>query len=201
MAPKAKSSVAKREQQAAEPAAPSMAPAMRQLVLLPVMWGSSKLNLDDPTNLLILQCVFGAVIGTAYLLLQFATFRAKRQNNITPVANPGTSQYLSDSDKAEDGSVTARAYDVAKLSESKLQLVMSAAITCFIHVKWQYTQPLLMISIMQPMQLWDNPAMHIHLRGKSGPGYERPWKGANADNPLAQWAEKKKAEAEEAKKK
>ena len=49
--------------------------------------------------------------------------------------------------------------------------------------------------IVQPLTLWDNPAMHIYLRGKSGPGYERPWKSANADNPLAQWAEKKKEEA------
>ena len=40
--------------------------------------------------------------------------------------------------------------------------------------------------------------MHIHLRGKSGPGYERPWKAAAADNPLAQWAERKKAESEAA---
>ena len=51
---------------------------------------------------------------------------------------------------------------------------------------------------MQPLQLWDNRAMHIHLRGKSGPGYERPWKAAAADNPLAQWAERKKAESEAA---
>ena len=51
---------------------------------------------------------------------------------------------------------------------------------------------------MQPLQLWDNKALHIHLRDKSGPGYERPWKAANADNPLAQWAERKKAEQQEA---
>merc|ERR1711865_389685 len=105
---------------------------------------------------------------------QFAIFRAGVQNNATPVANPGDSKYFGDGDKAPDGSVSAKVYDISKLKETKLQLVMSAAITAFIHIKWAYTQPLLMICVMQPMSLWDNPALHIYLRGKSG--YARPWK-------------------------
>ncbi len=51
---------------------------------------------------------------------------------------------------------------------------------------------------MQPMQLWENKAFHIYLRNIKA---ERPWKSANADNPIAQWAEKKKAEAEAMQKK
>ena len=53
------------------------------------------------------------------------------------------------------------------------------------------------MSIQQPLALWDNKAMQIYILGKQ---HERPWAAANADNPLAQWAERKKREAEEAKK-
>jgi len=184
------------EKKEAEPETPSMGPALRQMALLPVIWGSSKLNLDHPDNLFILQIVFSCVITLLYGSIQFALYRASRSNNTTRVLNPGTSQYIKDEDKAADGSVAAWVYDKAKINESKMQLTMSACITTFIHLQWKYTQPLLMICLMQPMQLWDNPAMHIHLRGKSGEGYVRPWKKPQADNPLAAWAERKKEEAE-----
>ena len=51
---------------------------------------------------------------------------------------------------------------------------------------------------MQPMQLFENKAIAVHMRGKTGAAYERPWKAENSSNPLAQWAEKKKAEHEQA---
>ena len=48
------------------------------------------------------------------------------------------------------------------------------------------------------MQLFENKAIAVHMRGKSGAAYARPWKAENASNPIAQWAERKKAEAAEA---
>ena len=36
--------------------------------------------------------------------------------------------------------------DNAKLQEAKMQLVMSACISFFVHMKWGYTQPLIMMS-------------------------------------------------------
>lgn len=47
---------------------------------------------------------------------------------------------------------------------------------------------------MQPMQLFDNNAIKIHLLGFKEESYPRPWASANANNPLAAWAEKKKEE-------
>ena len=71
------------------------------------------------------------------------------------------------------------------------------------HWSVQLLAPVLLLEYrptLQPMQLLDNKAMAIHLRGKGGaPGYERPFK-VEATNPLAAWAEKKKAEAEASKK-
>ena len=38
--------------------------------------------------------------------------------------------------------------DNAKLQEAKMQLVMSACISFFVHMKWGYTQPLIMMSTL-----------------------------------------------------
>jgi N-acetyl-anhydromuramyl-L-alanine amidase AmpD len=43
---------------------------------------------------------------------------------------------------------------------------------------------------MTPMQMLDDKAVAVHVRGKSGPGYERPWASAAAGNPLGAWAER-----------
>ena len=204
--------------------------ALRQLIMLPVIWGSGKLNLDNPQNLLILQTVFASVILTGFCLIQLAIYKAVRKSDGTRVKEPGTSNYITDADKAEDGSVSAKVYDVAKLKETKLQFMISAGIGAFVHMKWGYTQPLLMMSalhagysahhnpagplchacpltrllmpssgLMQPLQLYDNNAMHIYLRGVAA--VPRPWKAAKSGNPLQEWAEKKKQEAEDAKNK
>merc|ERR1719487_2880236 len=135
---------------------------------------------------MILRAVFCTVMACGYLALTLAISKVKRIN---------------DDDKAADGSVSVRSYDNAKLQEAKMQLVMSAAISFFVHFHWGYTQPLVIMSVMQPLQLMSNKAIEVHIRGKSGPGYERPWKADTSGNPLAQWAEKKKAEAEAAAKK
>ena len=124
--------------------------------------------------------------------------RARRANDTTRVENPGQSMYLKDQDKAADGTVSAMQYDLSKLQESKFQFMMSAAIAVGLNYKWGYTQPLVMLCIMLPLQIWDSKAVALHMLGRDvGP---RPWAAANADNPLAQWAERKKAEAEETKK-
>merc|ERR1712070_283961 len=107
--------------------------------------------------------------------------------------------HIKDEDKAADGSVSVCLYDKAKLNEAKMQLVMSAGIAIFVHYKWAYTQPLVMMGFMQPMNVLTNPAIRCHLFGKTD--IERPFKADNANNPLAQWAERKKAEQEEANKK
>ena len=122
--------------------------------------------------------------------------RVRRLNDTARVSSPGTSMYITKEDCAEDGSCSVCQYDKAKLNEAKLQLILGTAIATFVHLKWGYTQPLLLMSIMQPFQLYENKAVQIHMLGRSGEGFERPWAAANADNPLAQWAERKKAEAE-----
>ena len=164
----------------------------RQLVMLPVLWASNKIDWEEKDNILYLQIFFAAVLATGSLLLQFTLSKAEAvEDTGARVANPGTSQQFT---KAEDGSVSVKEYDVAKLKETRGQFVMGGAICSFLHYKFGYVQPLLMTGIMSLFNLWDCKALHIHLLGWQA---ERPW-AAVAANPLQQWAERKKAEAEAA---
>ena len=164
--------------------------------MLPAMWLTGKIDFTNTENKNMLQIVFGFVLFVGYMLIQFSVRKVRKANDTSRVAEPGTSMYIKDEDKAQDGSVSARQYDHAKLQESKMQFMMSAAVSAFVHIKWEYTQPIVIMCIMLPLQIWDNKAVRLHMFGLDvGP---RPWAAANADNPLAQWAEKKKAEHEQA---
>ena len=161
----------------------------RQLVLLPVLWSSNKINWEEPNNVLALRVAFGIVLVIAAGLLQVALFKIDSAKDNTVVKNPGDSQHLV---KAEDGSCTAEAYDRAKAKETRQQLLMGGCICIGVHYKWGYMQPLLMTCIMNLFHLYDCKPLHIHLLGKK---VGRPWAAPAAANPLQQWAEKKKAEA------
>ena len=174
----------------------------KQMVLVPAMWLSQKIDFTKEGNLQILFFVFSAVMIGGYLTVGLAQRRVLAKNDTARVAKPGMSMYLSADDMAADGSVSVCAYDKAKLGELKMQFVFSVVIAGLVHLKWGYTQPLVIMSLMQPMQMFEHKAIAVHLRGMSGPGYERPWEAA-ANNPLAAWAEKKREEsmAEDSKKK
>ena len=172
---------------------------MRQLAVLPIMWGSGKIDFEkNPDYVDYLRLFFMTAMAGMILVIQYAQTVVRKNNDDGRVMNPGQSTHITDDDKAADGSVSIRCYDRAKLNEAKMQAFMSAGISFCIHLKWGYTQPLIMMSFMQPMQLFENKAIQVLLRGKSGPGFERPWAAETGGNPLAEWAEKKKKEAEEA---
>jgi hypothetical protein len=162
---------------------------VRQLAMLPILWLAQKTDFTDPQNLLLLQMVFGTVMLGGYFLIQLAMRRAATLNDQTRVANPGKMINLAEDKKAADGSCTACAYDVAKLKESQMQYVMGAIVAIVVYSVWGWTQPMMVMSVTQPMQLLDNKALLIYLRGHT---YERPWAAAD---PLKQWAESRTEQA------
>jgi len=171
----------------------------RQLVLLPAMWASNKVDWTQPEKQGMLLGAFGLVVLTGYLLLQYTLRLIAQKNDQGRVSDPGDGPSMPA--KAEDGTISVYEYDTAKLKELKMQFMMSVGITTFLHVKWAYTQPVLLLCLMQPMTFYQMQAFHIHLRGVPAEGsYARPWAKPQSDNPLAQWAENKKKEAEEARK-
>lgn len=171
----------------------------KQLVMLPALWASQKVNFEDPANQSMLLAAFGTVVFLGFALLKLTLRKVARERDTTRVENPGDGAFMGE--KAADGTVSVAQYDTAKLKEFQMQFMMSCGVVTFLHIKWAYTQPILVMCLMQPMQFWGQQVFHVHMRGVPAEGsYKRPWPKEGANNPLAQWAEKKKAEAEAAKK-
>eukprot|EP00695_Tsukubamonas_globosa_P001104 TRINITY_DN204_c0_g1_i2.p2 TRINITY_DN204_c0_g1~~TRINITY_DN204_c0_g1_i2.p2 ORF type:complete len:130 (+),score=69.61 TRINITY_DN204_c0_g1_i2:363-752(+) len=82
--------------------------------------------------------------------------------------------------------MTVHDYDKEQLVAYLKQMCIGAAITCFIHYKWGYPQPLLFQAVMNPMGLFDNPLAKIYLLGRTeetDAKLQRPFK-AEQSNPL-----------------
>merc|ERR1719498_993357 len=122
----------------------------KQLVVLPVLWLSGKVDFTQEQNLLGLRIWFGSVILACVLLLQYTLTQVYAKKDMGRVEKPGESQFLTK--KAEDGSVAVWEHDAAKVKEARMQLMMSAGIGSFLNFQWGYAQPLLIMSVMQPMQ-------------------------------------------------
>mmetsp|Transcript_18585 Transcript_18585/g.31091 ORF Transcript_18585/g.31091 Transcript_18585/m.31091 type:complete len:228 (-) Transcript_18585:323-1006(-) len=187
---------------AAAPASPdapqdpmaALGQASRQLIMLPVLWASSKVDWTEPTADFALSTTAIVIFVICVMLIQATLRRIENKADPGRVRDPGDSQHYT---KRADGTVSIAEYDSAKVKEARTQLLMSAAIGVFLYVKWQFTQPMLVMCLMQPMQLYDNKALHIYLRGCSGDEYNRPWAAPGGANPLQQWVERKKKEMEQ----
>jgi len=179
------------------PAGPGLAGVGRQVMMLPAMWASNKVDWTKEGPQTALLASFAIVVLAGWTMLQYTLRVIHKKGDTGRVADPGDGPSMPA--KAEDGTISVCEYDVAKVKELKMQFMMSVGITTFLHIKWAYTQPILILCLMQPMQFWSMQAFHIHLRGVPAEGaYARPWAKPDAGNPLAQWAEKKKQEAAEA---
>ena len=165
----------------------------RQMLMLPLLWMSGKVEWTEP-RLQLLRTGFVSVMILGSLLVQWTMSIVARKKDTARLKEPGPGQYI-DQAKAADGSVSIEEYDLAKLKEARTQLIMSAVLICGIHYKWGIVQPLLITSVMMPLQLWDCKALAIHLLGQK---HARPWAAAGANNPLSQWVVRQKAEAAQA---
>ena len=166
--------------------------AVRQMAMLPVLYATGKIDFEQPMAKLALPVVATCVLLLCTLILFIAMRRVVATNSRARVADPGDSPNYT---KAEDGTVSECEYDLAKVKEARTALFMSAAIGSFMFIQWGYTQPIVIMCIMQPMQLYENKAMQVHMLGRGGPEFARPWA---ANNPMQQWLEKKKNDAEAA---
>ena len=181
---------------AAAPEAPDMSAQFgqmgRQLVMLPALWLSHKIDFEDKTNIQLLQATFFVVLAFSVGALQLTLSKIETAKDTARVKKPSDSSHYT---KAEDGSVSVQEYDTAKVKETRQQLMMSGAIVSFLHFQFGYVQPLLMTSLMNFFNVYDCKAVPIHFLGQK---IERPWTPAASANPLQQWAERKKTESEEA---
>ena len=174
----------------ADPQSPELSTAAitAKVVILPLCFLSKQINFDDLDNWIALQSVFGTVMLAGYAALQLALRRARQRNDPARVLNPGSAMQFPDHERMADGSVSACTYDVAKLREAKKAFFMGVAVSCGLCVICGWVMPMIVASVTLPLQLLDNKALMIYLRGHT---YARPWGGAHA---VRKWMEQKQEE-------
>jgi len=188
MAPTVKQNAIKRA--AGKPDAPSMADMgsqmLKQLIMMPIMYYGNQI-VWDKERIFLLEAVFLAVMVSGFCALQACLLIVARKQDKGRVLEGGDATIFVSTDAlAADGSMSVHDYDTAKLNVTRMQLLVSAGIVWAVHAQWETQTPLLMISVVTPMQLWECKAIAIHLLGMQ---YKRPWAAASPGNPLAAWAE------------
>lgn len=168
----------------------STAAVTAKVIALPTMWLSRQIDFEDGDNWIRLQAIFATMIIFGFAALQLALRRARLRNDPARV-QPGSMRYP-DHERMADGSVSACTYDMAKLREAKKAFFMGAGFACGLCALCGWTLPIVLASVTLPLQLLDNKAVMIYLRGHT---YERPWGGTHEDNPVRQWMEQKQQEA------
>ena len=173
------------------PETPGLLAVAKQLLPIAMFYGSGKVNWEDETNLNMLRASFYFFMFGCMTMIQLTKRKCHSTADKSRVANPGESSSFT---KAEDGTVSAMQYDLAKVGEAQTQLMIGICVVLGIHFKWGYAQPLLVSGVMQAIQVFENKAVQAHVFGAE---VVRPYAAAGGGGPLQQWAERKKREAEE----
>jgi len=148
------------------------------LIMLPLVFLIQKIDFTVPRNVLIVQSSF-AVIQTLLLIGSTYIFtRIRARNNTTSinvvVSKPG--------EEARTETQTVKDHDIAALKKFVTQLIIGTAITAFLYFKWAIVPPLLMQSVINPMNFYKTQLFKIFILGGSENDYPRPWK---EENPIA----------------
>ena len=162
-----------------------------KVLVLPMIWLSRQIDFEDPQNLFALQMMFFTVIAAGVAAIQTAIKLARLTDDRARVFNPGGLMQFPAEQRMADGSVSACTYDVAKINEAKTTLLMGAGIAYCTFAMCGSTLPMILFSVMQPLQLLDSKALMIYLCGRT---YQRPWAAPNANHPLKQSMERKQQE-------
>ena len=107
--------VAAQNEEPAAPEMPQMNPQMmRQMMMLPMIWASGKVDWEDGSSLGILRGCFVVVLLLAIGITQVALSRVASKKDAGRVQKPGSST-MGFGEPAADGSVSVEAYDTAKV--------------------------------------------------------------------------------------
>jgi len=167
---------------AAEPAAPEI--SVKQFIPLVVMMGWNKLNIntdiatvEGALHVFYIRCAFATAVGLGVLMYAYCqlTVPTKLKGNDSMVMTQ-VKEVTADSGMGGvmvNKEVTVLEHDMTLIKEEVKKLVMSAAISSFIHLKWGYVHPVLMQSILVPLSLKDSKILALYIFGQSMP--PRPW--------------------------
>lgn len=151
-------------------------------VVLPIIFLLKNIDTTDPEILFYFRVLF--IASHSAILCTFAAvyFLANKKKDETPVTvkpAPAPTGWGAPPEPAEpepDRILPTHEYDVEELRKLAGSMVMSVAITCFIHYKWEIVPPLVIQSVMNSLKVAQHSLFSIYVLGKPAEGsLARPW--------------------------
>ncbi|RKP19995.1 hypothetical protein ROZALSC1DRAFT_28470, partial [Rozella allomycis CSF55] len=143
---------------------------------------SKYFNLDTPENLTTIRAVYTIAQFLVFSVFALIYFKVKKNVDKAVVMYTPPPEPFGET-KKETVKMSIQEYDTMELKQNLRQASISVAILAFLHVKFGYTQPLIIQSVLPIFNLIKSPLFKIYFLGKSASGeLRRPWKVAS--NPM-----------------
>ncbi|KAJ3025531.1 hypothetical protein HDV00_012653 [Rhizophlyctis rosea] len=180
----------------------------QQLLNMGLVFGviqiANKLNIDTPENTPYLRAAYLGVQLISLAVVLYIRLKVTAANDTTPLIYTEQKNPF-DSSQIETHKTTHKDYDLSKIKESLTQQAVGVALIAFMHLKWGYTRPLLLQSVLGFRQIMGTQLFKIWVLGKPATGeLNRPWKSSpfgGSASPAATPKELKAKEKKEQKKK
>lgn len=164
------------------------------IVMLVVNRFSGKLDMEDPNVVNIIRVAYVTSCLIVFLVYSYCKRSIQAKNDLTTFTMEKSSSPFSQT-PPEKITTTVKAYDLEQVGAGLKGLYQGVAMMAFLHFYMKYTNPLVLQSIMPLKNLYENKIVQIHLLGRSGPEYQRPFKAES----LFGGSDDKKAAIDEAK--
>jgi len=145
------------------------------LLMLAVNKFAGKIDLEDDS---IVQKVRTAYIASNIIILLVYLYVRQvinRKNELTTLKYEKPKSAFSQEEPTTI-TTTVKAYDLEQVSAALKSVGQGVAMMAFMHLYMKYTQPLVLQSIMPLKAVYENKIVQIHLLGRKGPDYVRPFK-------------------------
>ena len=90
-------------------------------------------------------------------------------------------------------------HDMREIGKAFTNQLVGFGVVGVMHLYMKVNPPLLLQTVMMPMNLWDMPVFQVHALGKDAtktPALKRPWKPEEQPNPFADLAKALNPEAD-----
>ena len=136
---------------------------------------SGQLDFEDPKIITIVRVAYVTSCLIVFLAYSYAKKVIESKNDLTTFTMEKPASPFSQT-PPESVTTTVKAYDLEQVSSALKSLYQGVAMMGFLHLYMKYTNPLVLQSIMPLKNLYENKIIQIHVLGRSGPEYRRPFK-------------------------
>ena len=176
----------------AKPTPPTISPKM---FISPVLlMGGKRLGIDykDPTHVMKIRMCF--VVAMTALALAFAFLWVRIVGKKKKLEEDTCEVKVKDDKTGETKTekISLYEHDVREFRKVLTSNIMGGIMVTVLHFSFKVVPPLLLQSIMMPLNLWDGNLVQVHVLGrgeKDDAKFKRPWEEPVQKSPFAAFAE------------